>query len=343
MTPRTLALLAFSLTTAYATSAFAQIECDDDFSSEEEVAKEVAKLGTVEGEAVRLMAIACPSTSDYVELDAWILIGDASVKAFPGADSMGESSYTFTKIKKSKGGATFTVSSDISPHYYYSGPRIIESETWRFDFTTRTSTLVEKSVDDPREKEIARLVARASNGEVERVFDEVHADLLCCWHLDDTEGTMGRLLQAVDVAAKKAHRSKRKKRAARMVVSALAPVWEKGLRVESTFFEYGHEGETASESWSLAVSKESTPPWLYANFGYYLTEGGEHAKAVQLLDAVVHVFPDYTPAWLNLADAHAALGHDDEALEAYAKYAERRAASGKKIPSRVAEALHVTH
>ncbi len=342
MPTKTLALFAFSLLVTYAPNAFAQIECDSGFESQE-VATEVAKLGKVDGKTVKLMTISCPAASDYVEVDAWILIGDASVKAFPGAESMAESGYTFTKLKKTKGGATFTVLSDVSPHYHYYGPRIIESETWSFDFTTRTSTLVEESVDDPREKEVARLVSLARKGEIERVFGAVYADLLCCWDLDDTGGTMNQLLQAVDFAAKKAHRSGRKRRAAKMVVSALSPIWKTGLRVGSSFFEYGHDGETASEYWSVLASKESTPPWLYANFGFYLTEGGEHEKAVQLLTAVVHVFPKHTPAWLNLADAHAALGHEQAATNAYAKYAERRTAQNKKIPSRVSKALHVSH
>ena len=338
MTPRTLALLSFSLLTAYSHSAFADPPC---FGMEDD-AKELAKLGTFEGKQVRMMSITCAGMSDHVERDVWILIGDERVDAFDDAESMGNSTYSVSVKERTKTGATYTVSDDYTPYYDYYGPKITHRDTWHFDFATRTHEHVRKVISDPRKTAIAKLERRIRKGDVDGAFTSVDEDfVLWGWELDEGK-VMTRLLRSVDYAAKRAH-AEDKKRAARMVVRAFESIWTRGFdTAEDGRFSYG-TGEGGSESWNVTVTQKSAPAWLYTNLGFYLTEGGEHTKAVQLLTAVVHTFPKHTPAWLNLADAHAALGHDDEALKAYAKYAERRAAAGKKIPSRVSKLLHVTH
>ncbi len=334
MHTKTASLLAFSILTAYASAAHADPAC---FGMDIEP-KTLATLGEVDGEDVKVMAISCSGMGDYVERSAWIQIGGDVIDVIPDADSMGTSSWGVTSVKRTDGGASFVLSEDATPYYNYYGPSITSFERWSFDFTSREGTLVESSKDDPREKQIRKLVRRARRGDVEGAFGFVVDEyVLSNWDLDATP-IMTRLLEGVDHAATRAHGKGDVKRAAEMVEVALAAFWEGGEEASEGKFYYGW-GESAAESWSVVVSEETSPAWLYANLGYYLTEGGKHTRAAKLLQAVVVVFPDHTPAWINLGDAHAALGDAAAAREAYARYAESRRASGKKVPARITRAL----
>ncbi len=354
MHSRTLALLAFSLLTAHASGAFAYEPCgvnnltpnelnalekkgvlDDD-----DVKRRLFPLGRFNGEPVRLITIGCSGMN--TERNAWILIGDQRVDAFDDASNeLAGGWYHISNVKRRKGGATYTVSYASIQPADYAGPNVTVFTTMSFDFATRAYEVLSTREDDPRPRLLSTIEHRIRKGDVDGAFDPVENEyVLSSWDLDPGE-VMTRLLKAVDHTAKRAHSKGKKKHAATIVVRALDPMWgPKGIRVgEDGSFDYTTREQGAYAAWTVTVTNDNAPPWLYANMGFYLTEGGEHEKAVQLLTAVAHVFPDYTPAWLNLADAHAALGHDEHAKEAYATYAAQRRAANKTIPSRVSKRL----
>jgi tetratricopeptide (TPR) repeat protein len=124
---------------------------------------------------------------------------------------------------------------------------------------------------------------------------------------------------------------------------------KRSISLEEEYKNLSLKYKNKSDYISLALAIFESRPWnissqtvtIYNDLGFFLEQGEKYQEASEVLSEVIAKFPDRIPAYLNLADAYAALINSDKAKENYKKYAELMTKAGKqgKIPKRVVELL----
>lgn len=322
----------------------------------EEATVEVKQVQQLNGQAVRVQLSTRYEYAGrgHYMMELSLAIGDAPFELFERRLTTTRPSLQKTSSVE---GVSFTVSygggssDDLCPGKRNKG----KVDLWGIDAKTQRPHLVStKLVDDG-----VPTVRAAHLAALERGDDVLPALSQCSGH---TDAQMVAMLRAFERGVKKLHDSgdasgaaKRVKRlfhdtvnkSGFMALASQGPPKEKALEYEQVgfltsdgafricridYYDFTTTVDGCTAGW---VDTDAKHAWLATNLGFYLTEGGEHELAVQVLRAASQAYPDHTPVWLNLGDSHRSLGQRTAAIAAYQQYVSQREARGEAIPQRV--------
>ena len=289
-------------------------------------------LGAMGGRTFGYEIYTCRSVSDYYETLVVVTWGEADRQevqtgmGVAAADTYGAALHAISR--------TLTLKYPCANRFEEPAQTCVDR--WVSSETLMRFQRRERLVDSPRAKQIEAIEGLLARGEIRRAHGALAGVETNTGHVDEGNALLLMFMRGAHRAALKAHKARKKTRAATLVKLAVLtpPVMDGGDGPQEGEVKICLGAPGACEKY-VDIGTGSADVQMLTDMGFFLGRAGEAALAAALLKQITAHFPENTPAWLNLGDAYDALGQAAQARAALEKYAALRKAQGRKLPERV--------